>query len=307
MGWRNIDMEPLQNPLLFRKLSMGSWGNISDPQVYGILEVDCEKALAYLEELNQACPQKITMTHLIGRAIALAFHKYPQLNGMISRGKIYIRKNIDVFFYVHMENAETELVGVNIKNADQKGLVQFAQEVTGKVERVRSSPEEPLRKSQHRFKKIPWRLVPSVLRLLNWIRYDLNINLSWLGLPKDGLGSVMVTSIGSFGAELAFAPLNRLQRAAALVSIGIVKKRPVVIDDQIVIRQRVNLCYTFDHRFIDGFLGAKIGRYLIDLIENIDQYKDLIEGTPKSSVDIPVSHNDQSCQQYNHSSAEVAI
>lgn len=278
MGLRHIQMEPLENPSFFRKLAMGNWGNIGDPQVYGILELDCEKALAYLEKLREKHQVKVTMTHLIGRIVALTWRKYPQLNGMISRGKIYIRKNVDMFFQVSMEDAETELVGLTIKNADQKGIVEFSEEAIEKAISIRASQDEPLRKTQRSFKWIPWKLMPHTIKLINWLLYDRNINLSWFGIPKDALGSVMVTSIGSIGLDLAFGPLNSIQRVPALIAAGKVHKKPVVQNDAIVIGHRINLCYTFDHRFIDGYLGSKMAKFATELLENIDQYEDLIEG-----------------------------
>lgn len=281
MGLRHIQMEPLQNPSFFRKLAMGNWGNIGDPQVYGVLELDCEKALAYLEQLRKKHHIKITMTHLIGRVVALTWRQYPQLNGMISRGKIYIRKNVDMFFQVKIENAETELVGLTIKNADQKGIVEFSKEAIAKAKKVRGSEEEPLRKTQRSFKWIPWKLMPFTIKILNWILYDRNINLSWFGIPKDALGSVMVTSIGSLGLDFAFGPLNYIQRVPALIAAGRVHKKPVVIEDKIVIRSRINLCYTFDHRFMDGYLGSKMAKFATELVENIDHHTDLIEGILK--------------------------
>lgn len=289
MGWRNIERTALKNPSNFRKLAMGNWGGIGDPQVYGMLEIDCEKALPYLEELRAKHGVKVTINHLVGRVIALMLKKYPQLNGFIGNGKIYLRQNVDIFFQVGMEDAETELVGICIKNADQKGIVSFAQAVNKKSDAVRASASHPMRKAQNPFKHIPWRLIPWVVKLLNWIQFDLNLNLSAVGIPKDALGSLMITSIGSLGMETIFVPLTHIGRTPAQIAVGKVTKKAVVVDDQIVIRSRVNLCCTFDHRFMDGVLASKMAHYVKDLLENVDQYKDIIEAdaTPTEATQAP--------------------
>ncbi|MFS4459637.1 hypothetical protein [Bdellovibrio sp. HCB2-146] len=37
---------------VFRKIAMGSWRTAADPAVYGLLEIDMTKALAYIKKKN---------------------------------------------------------------------------------------------------------------------------------------------------------------------------------------------------------------------------------------------------------------
>ena len=46
------------------------------------------------------------------------------------------------------------------------------------------------------------------------------------------------------------------------------KKMPVVIDDEIVIRQMMNVTLTFDHRVADGSQSVAFTNRFIDYIEN---------------------------------------
>lgn len=278
MGLKHVQMKPLKNPSNFRKLSMGNWGKVGDPQVYAVLELDCENALRYIETMREKFDLKITINHLVGRIIALTLDRYPQLNGMIARSKIYLRDNVDIFFQVAMEGAETELVGICIKNAHEKGIAQFAESVLRKTEKVRASKNHPMRKSQARFGIIPWRLMPTLVKFLNWLQYDWNFNLSWLGIPKDAMGSLMVTSVGTLGMELVFVPLTHIGRTPGQIAIGSIHKKPVVNDnDQVEVRKRLNLCCTFDHRFMDGLLASKMAKMLTAIFENPQKYSDYIE------------------------------
>lgn len=272
-------MQPLKNPSNFRKLSMGNWGKVGDPQVYAVLELDCENALCYIDKLRTKLDLKITINHLVGRIIALTLDRYPQLNGMIARRKIYLRENVDIFFQVAMEGAETELVGICIKNAHNKGIAEFAENVIRKTNKVRSSKNHPMRKSQSRFRIIPWRAMPTLVKFLNWLQYDWNISLSWLGIPKDAMGSLMVTSVGTLGMELVFVPLTHIGRTPGQIAVGGIYKKPVVNDnDEIEVRKRLNLCCTFDHRFMDGLLASKMAKMLTAIFENPQSYSEYIEG-----------------------------
>jgi 2-oxoisovalerate dehydrogenase E2 component (dihydrolipoyl transacylase) len=48
--------------------------------------------------------------------------------------------------------------------------------------------------------------------------------------------------------------INRPQ--AAILTTEAVLKRPVVVDDQVVVRSMMNLCLSFDHRICDGAEAA---------------------------------------------------
>ena len=290
MGLKNIQRQVLSQPSNFRKLAMGNWGGIGDPQVYGLLELDCENVVKYIMEIREQHQVKVTVNHLIGRLLALVLHKYPQLNGFIANGKIYLRENIDIFFQVGLEDAETELVGICIKNADQKGIVEFASQVITKSEKVKASKDHPMRKTQQPFHYIPWRLVPWVVKFLNWLQFDWNLNLSWLGIPKDPLGSIMVTSVGSLGIDLVFVPLTHLGRTPAQFAVGKIYQKAVVVDDRVEVRSRLNLCCTFDHRFMEGVLASKMAHYLRELFENIYEYRDLIEGNTSTTDSQPTGN-----------------
>lgn len=291
MGFFFMDRSKLSNPSNFRKLAMGNWDGIGDPQVYGVHELDCSKALPYLEQLRKEYHIRVTVNHLVGRICALMLQRYPQLNGVIARGKIYLRRNVDIFFQVGMEGSETELTGLCIRNADQKGIVAFSQEVAQESEAVRKSADHPMRKSQKPFRYMPWRVARWSLKFINWLQYDLNINVAWLlGLPRDPLGSIMVTAIGGLGMEVVLVPLAHIGRTPAQIAVGKVSDKAVVINGKVEVRPMLNLCCTFDHRFMEGVLASKMTKFVREIFENIDQHRDLVEGKVSAeNYPIPVA------------------
>jgi pyruvate dehydrogenase E2 component (dihydrolipoamide acetyltransferase) len=46
------------------------------------------------------------------------------------------------------------------------------------------------------------------------------------------------------------------------------RKRPVVVDDQVVVREMMYLSFSFDHRVIDGAVGAEFAYEVIRFLEN---------------------------------------
>ena len=83
--------------------------------------------------------------------------------------------------------------------------------------------------------------------------------------PQDvQQGTFTVNNFGAFGALIG-TPII-VQPQVGILGFGRVVKRPVVIDDAIVIRSMVFLCLSYDHRLIDGaYAGAFLNRVQADL------------------------------------------
>ena len=70
----------------------------------------------------------------------------------------------------------------------------------------------------------------------------------------DG-GTFTISNLGMFGIERFIAVLNPPQ--AAILAVGSTEEKPVIVDGEVVVRQRMELTLTCDHRAIDGATGAK--------------------------------------------------
>ncbi len=84
-------------------------------------------------------------------------------------------------------------------------------------------------------------------------------------------GTISLTNLGSFGTVMGTPIINQPQ--TAIVAVGAIKKRPVVIEteegDMITIRPVMIGSVTFDHRVIDGALG---GQFLNKLAQYLEQF-----------------------------------
>jgi 2-oxoglutarate dehydrogenase E2 component (dihydrolipoamide succinyltransferase) len=85
-------------------------------------------------------------------------------------------------------------------------------------------------------------------------------------------GTISLTNLGSVGTLMGTPVINQPQ--CAIVAVGIIKKRPVVIEtpegDTIAIRQMMIASVTYDHRVIDGALGGSFLARLAEHLENFD-------------------------------------
>ena len=68
-------------------------------------------------------------------------------------------------------------------------------------------------------------------------------------------GTFTITNLGNFGID-AFTPIINPPESAIL-GVGRILKKPVVHDDEIVVRSMLTLSLTFDHRVIDGAPAAQ--------------------------------------------------
>jgi pyruvate dehydrogenase E2 component (dihydrolipoamide acetyltransferase) len=78
-------------------------------------------------------------------------------------------------------------------------------------------------------------------------------------------GSTAVSNLGMFGVDNFTSIINPPH--ASIVSIGAGEKKPVVINDEIKVATVMNATFAFDHRVIDGALGAQLGVAFKTLIE----------------------------------------
>ena len=79
-------------------------------------------------------------------------------------------------------------------------------------------------------------------------------------------GVFTITNLGMFGID-AFTPIINLPQAAIL-GVGAIVREPAVVDEKIVIRDRLTLSLTFDHRVVDG---APAATFLAELRQAIEQ------------------------------------
>ncbi|HSZ85364.1 MAG TPA: dihydrolipoamide acetyltransferase family protein [Puia sp.] len=178
---------------------------------------------------------KITFTPLFIEAIVRCIKKYPLINSSVDGDKIIIKKDINIGMATALQNGN--LIVPVIRNADQLNLVGLAKQVNGLADNARN----------------------------NRLR------------PEDTQGGTFtMTNVGTFGSLMGTPIINQPQ--VAILAVGAIKKRPVVIEtsqgDSIAIRHMMYLSLSYDHRIVDGSLGATFLTAVANELENFNPQRD---------------------------------
>jgi 2-oxoglutarate dehydrogenase E2 component (dihydrolipoamide succinyltransferase) len=178
---------------------------------------------------------RITFTPLFIEAVVRCIKKYPLINSSLDGERIFIKKDINIGMATALSNGN--LIVPVIRNADQLNLVGLAKQVNTLADNARNGKLRP---------------------------EDI----------QDG--TFTFTNIGTFGSLMGTPIINQPQ--VAILAVGAIKKRPVVIEtpagDSIAIRHMMYLSMSYDHRIIDGSLGATFLTAVANELENFDSKRD---------------------------------
>lgn len=267
----NLELVKKTDVSSFRKIAIGTWQTAYDPSVYGTMEIRMDDAMKYIADFRAKTGKRITVSHLMAKAMGAVFQEVPDANAVLRWNAVYLRKRIGAFFQVVMTDegaGKTDLSGATIYDIEQKSLLQIQDEFQTKVDKVRARKDEALEATRKTFLSIPYLFLNRFLKILGFFSFTLNLDLRWAGIPSDPFGSVMITNVGTLGLDTAYVPLVPYSHVPILLAVGAVKEMAVVIDGEIKIAKMMRINATFDHRFIDGFHAATMSRVLRKWLEN---------------------------------------
>jgi len=143
-----------------RKLAIASYSPPREGNIYGKLVVDAGPGLRYLDEVRQKTGEKVSFTHLVGRAVAEALRQAPTLNGRIVFGTFEPFPTVDIAFLVALEDGQ-DLAKAKVCDVDKKSVVEIARELASKSGKLRSSSDQAYEKSKQAIRMMPtWVLKP---------------------------------------------------------------------------------------------------------------------------------------------------
>jgi len=205
------------------------------PHVTSFVEADATEMVLWRnrnkDEFQSKYGEKLTFLPFFTEAVARAITEYPMINSSVDGEQIILRKRINVGIAV-ATNSGSLIVPV-IKDADNKNLLGLTKDINQFAEAGRNEKLQP-----------------------------------------DSLqgGTFTITNFGSFGNTMGTPIINQPQ--VAILAIGTIEKKPAVIEtvmgDAIVVRHKVFLSLSYDHRVVDGMLGGRFLRRVADLIEDFD-------------------------------------
>ncbi len=288
---KHLELVPHEKVTSFRKMAIGSWQTAYDPTVYGTLTVRMDKAMQYLEEFRRKTGRRLTVTHMVTKAVGMALKACPEANAILRFNKIYLRQRVTIsVLVVQTDGGKVDLTAAKIDDVDHKTLLQMVDEMEETVNRVRARKDKNVEKGKGTVAAIPYFFLNTFLKVLSFFMYTLNLDMGWAGMPKDPFGAATVTNVGSLGLDTAYVPLVPYTRVPIFVAPGTVKETPVVEDGKVVVGKVLAINASFDHRFIDGYHASVLSKTLREMLENpFERFDDLNALPPLTAPELPAS------------------
>jgi 2-oxoglutarate dehydrogenase E2 component (dihydrolipoamide succinyltransferase) len=207
----------------------------TSPHVTSFTEADVTNLVMWREKVKKDYEKregtKITFTPLFIEAIVRCIKRFPLINCSVDGNRIIVKKDINIGMAAALPNGN--LIVPVIKNADQLNLVGLAKQVNNLADNARNNKLKPEDISD---------------------------------------GTFTLTNVGTFGSLMGTPIINQPQ--VAILAVGAIKKRPVVIEtphgDSIAIRHMMYLSMSYDHRIVDGSLGATFLTAVANELEKFD-------------------------------------
>ena len=193
----------------------------TSPHVTSFTEADVTNMVTWRnsvkEEFEKREGMKVTFTPMFIECIIKVMKKYPIINSSVVGDKIIIKNDINIGMATALPTGN--LIVPVIKNTNDMNFISLTRSVNTMADNARKG------------------------------------KLS----PDDVMdGTFTFTNVGSFGSLMGTPIINQPQ--VAIIAVGEIKKRPVVIEtdkgDFIGIRHMMFLSLSYDHRIIDGSIGA---------------------------------------------------
>jgi 2-oxoglutarate dehydrogenase E2 component (dihydrolipoamide succinyltransferase) len=212
----------------------------TSPHVTSFTEADVTNLVKWREsnkkEFEKKYGEKITFTPIFIEAVVKCIRKFPMINASVEGDKIIVKKDINIGMATALPSGN--LIVPVIKNADTKNLLGLSKDVNGLANAARN----------------------------NKLKVDDTQN-----------GTFTLTNVGTFGSLMGTPIINQPQ--VAILAVGSIKKRPMVLEtaegDVIAIRHMMYLSLSYDHRIVDGSLGASFLTAVADELEKFDVNRSL--------------------------------
>lgn len=179
---------------------------------------------------------------------------------LYNKKKLIIFDDVNVSILIEKKlNGNKVPMPVLIEKANEKSALEISSEIARAKEQVLSKKDIVLTKKTSRAENIYYHL-PGFLRRAVWKMMLRNPRFAF-----EKMGNVVITSVGMMGKINGWF----IHRSIHPLSFGIgsILKKAIVIDDQIKIRDILNMTILCDHDVIDG---APMVRFLNDLTMYIE-------------------------------------
>lgn len=229
--------------------------------VHGLIEVDVTDARNLIKDQEAQTGERISFTAFVIYCLSKAIQKNPHLHAYRNwRGQLVIfdTVNINTMVEINRDGKKIPIPHI-LKAANQKSLAEIHHE-------IRSTQQNPRQTEESRF--MDWFLfLPAFIR-----RFFYWAVMRIPQLFRKVSSSVMVTAVGMFGQGGGWG--ITMPNFTLTVTVGGIAKKPGVVDDNIEIREYLDLTISVDHDIVDG---APIARFVNDFRKTLENAATLSE------------------------------
>lgn len=229
--------------------------------VIALLEFDVTETRKKLQELRRN-GTRVSFNAWLIKVISNVIQQHPEAAGFLkSKRKLILFEDVNISIVVEkMVGGERVPIPLLIEKTNEKSAGEISAEIEKAKSRSFSEYEIVLHKKATYLEKLYYHL-PGWIRRTVW-----KILLSIPGLAYKMMGNVVITPVGMMGKLNGWF----IHRSVHPISFGVgsILKKPVVLNDEIKIREILNMTILVDHDLIDG---APMVRFLNDLTKQIEK------------------------------------
>ncbi len=247
----------------FRHLAPFLWKDAFDPSTYGEVDLD----LSFVERFQEK--NNVSLRSILLKALAEGYSAVPQVNSLVRWGRVRPRSFFAMSLMVPHENED--LCFLTFHELHKKTILQIDSELKDQLQKLRHHDGvASFKTTMTLIKNLPRFLFVFLVPVLRWL---LRIDLFKIPfVPRRPFGALVVSNVGTLGFHRGLLPLVPLTDASVMVALGLVEKRPMVVDDKVVIHSGVTIGFNLDHRIMDGFHAARFIAAFKEVFMNPEKY-----------------------------------
>ena len=241
----------------FRRLMTHVMRGRNESVVYFDTYARATELLKYLEEANKVF--HVDITHCLVAAGAIALADNPRMNRFVAGRRLYQRKGRYVTFSMKRQKMgrEAKLSAVKLEMGDTETFRDLCDRMNGQIKVERSGEKTYADKEFDVLSKLPRAALDVAVNALKTL--DHYNALPEAFIKGDGMyTSMFIANLGSLGMGAGYHHLYEWGNCPLFMMVGQLEKRPLIVDDQVVVTPVIPIRWSFDERIDDG-LNARFG------------------------------------------------
>jgi len=256
----------------WRKVASTIYKKPVDSKIFGGVEFDVTELENYISQKRKE-GLKITLTHFFVLVLARALKTdVPVFNTYLRRGRIISRPTIDAAVSVLQANGS--MGTIQVSKADSLNYREVELIMRNEIQQSRKGEENKTMQRKKFLAILPWPLRNWFFYLYKTVTINWGFSIPFLGISANSFGSFAVTNIGSLGIDYGYPALLPTSNVSFVLVMGGIQKKPVVVNDEIVIRRMMSVTIVFDHRLADASHAARLLRYIKQAIKNPGEFEE---------------------------------